>query len=81
VTRAKISLKANGTGTVLVGDHDISNAVSQITLTANPWASCDATVQLGRVELEADAGICVDDRTRTALLALGWTEPAEEPAP
>lgn len=78
MTRAKITLKANGTGTVLVGDHDISNAVSQITLTADPWRSCDATVQLSRVELEADAGVKVDDRTRDALLALGWTEPADE---
>lgn len=75
MTRGKITLNANGTGTVLVGDHDISNAVSQITLTADPWKSCDATVQLGRVELEADAGIRVDDRTRDALLALGWTPP------
>jgi hypothetical protein len=76
VTPAKITLKQNGSGSVLVDGLDIASRVSSMTVTVDPYGrGTEATIQLSRVELEADAGIRVDDRTRDALLKLGWTPP------
>lgn len=74
---AKINLKPNGSGSVVIDGHDIGGVVTAISLDVKPWEGCDATVRLGRVELEADANVKVDQPTREALLKLGWTEPAD----
>lgn len=78
MTRAKISLKANGGGSIVVGGIDIANAASAITIEARgPGRGTTASVRMELVEaLDVDAEVRVDDRTRTALLALGWQPPA-----
>lgn len=75
---AKITLGENGFGSIVVDGVDIAGRVSAVDVAARPGRPTEATVNLGRVELEVDADIKVDDRTRAALLALGWSPPVEE---
>jgi len=78
VTPAKISLNPNGSGSIIVGGIDIANAASAVTIEAHPSRGTTAAVRMDLVEaLDIDADLRVDDRTRDALLALGWTEPAD----
>lgn len=75
---AKITLGANGFGSVVIDGLNIAGRVSAVTVAARPGRPTEATVNLGRVELEVDADVKVDDRTRAALLALGWSPPVDE---
>lgn len=78
---AKIKLGPHGTGSVVVDDTNIANAVTGLTVHTTPGRVTEAEVRLVVAETEFDAIVGVDDRTRAALLALGWTPPAEGTAP
>ncbi|WP_460441397.1 hypothetical protein [Amycolatopsis stemonae] len=86
MTRSKITLNEHGGGSIVVNGTDIANAVSAVTITAQgPGRGTTAVVDMGLVEaLDVDTDVQVDDRTRIALLALGWTAPgakiSEEPS-
>lgn len=70
-------------GTVLVDGVDISQALTGITLKASADEPHEVTLRLAmdRVDATVEAAATVPRETRDALVALGWTPPAElEPA-
>lgn len=75
MTTAKIKLGQTGMGNVVIDGVDIAGSVTAMTVDVQAGHTTEATIRLGRVELEADTQIRIDDRTRTALLKLGWTPP------
>ena len=69
------TLGATKPGSVVLDGVDIANAVTKITIDARDRET-EAVVRFGQIlDIETDAMIRVDDRTRAALLALGWTPP------
>lgn len=58
-------------------EHDITNAVSEVTIRRTQDGSCTAAIGMPWVMVMAEAhGVELDERTRDALLSLGWTSPA-----
>lgn len=74
---AKIKIGPDGTGMILIDNANIANAVTGLTVHTTPGRGTEAEVRLVVAETEFDAAVRVDDRTRAALLALGWTPPGE----
>lgn len=73
--KIKLGLHATG-GSVVVDGHDIASQLTAVTVHSEAGRGSEAEVRFLVAETEFDATIRVDDRTRAALLALGWTPPA-----
>lgn len=71
-------------GTITVGGHDLSHAVRAITLWARAGSppNIELDLALDSVHLlgDQDTRVGIPERTRAALIALGWTPPATTPA-
>lgn len=81
--RARLRLEPiGGTSSVVIVDedgteHDITGAVSEVETSRTQHGDCIAFVTLPKVYIAAEAKTRVDRVTWDALLALGWTPPAE----
>ncbi|MFD5245032.1 hypothetical protein ACFWIW_10835 [Amycolatopsis sp. NPDC058340] len=80
---AKIKLGSHGNGSVVVDDLDIANTITRLTVhtEAGGGTEAQAEVRFLVAESEFEAAVRVDDRTRTALLKLGWAPPGETAPP
>lgn len=84
----KLDVDTSGFGSLTVGDTDISNAVSEVTIVARVGkptvVACQETNPGVRVELGMPVlaylaeghAVTIRDTERAALIALGWTPPA-----
>jgi len=66
---------------VEVGGHDLSNAITGLSLEIDPRVGPVLRLELvaGPVDVETGAVVRVDDVGAEALRALGWTPPDAEP--
>ncbi|MGH3495066.1 MAG: hypothetical protein ACRDQ1_17780 [Sciscionella sp.] len=69
-------------GQIIVGGTDLAPAVRSIQLCAGVDYRPELVLNLVLHEVEVDGEITttIPDRTREALVALGWTPPAEQAA-
>lgn len=86
----RLQVDGNGNGTVTIGDEDISNAVGEVTIVARVGKPNLVTCQQNESDVRVEMGMPVlaiiaeghdvklHDNERAALIALGWTPPAEE---
>jgi len=76
---ARLHLRGDGTGTVELDGRQLPG-VRAVTLSASvdkvPVLELDLIAY--EVTTDAEAEVVIPDRTREALLALGWTPPVEE---
>lgn len=74
---AKMTLRADGSGTINVDGVDITRAVRSITVESEPCRPPQLNLELTITEVEIDGGfhVVIPDRLREALVALGWTPP------
>lgn len=80
-TDIQVAVHPDGTGTVVIGGTDISSAVSEVRLIARPGRGTIVELELPGAKAAFTAiDVDLDRRTHTALVALGWTPPSEEPA-
>lgn len=82
MTHLQVALGRVG-GTVLVDGVDVSRALAGISVEASADKPHVVTLRLSvdRVDVTGEATAVVPRETRDALVALGWTPPAElEPA-
>jgi len=87
--RLAITAKAPGErSTVTIDGHDISRALTGLTLSIGVGQIPTATLDLLLIDAtqfqDAEARILIPEATRETLLALGWTEPDDtttSPAP
>ncbi|MBX6387325.1 MAG: hypothetical protein IRZ07_30835 [Microbispora sp.] len=82
ITRINLDLTGQPhAGAVRVDDIDISNAVYAVTVRAAatevPTVTLD--LRLPEILLATEAEVRLPDATRDALIALGWTPPADTP--
>lgn len=62
-------------------EHDITNAVSEVTVRRTVDGSCTATVGMPWVLAIVEAhGAELDEQTHAALVALGWDPPTDSVA-
>lgn len=88
MTRHRITIAPNtprfGSHQLLVDGHDISNGVRSLRLSLGPGEIPSVELELGIVEIDRmeseQADLYIPDFTREALIALGWTPPAEASA-
>ncbi|ATW59912.1 hypothetical protein SEA_WALTZ_34 [Arthrobacter phage Waltz] len=76
-------IESNGTGRgkVIVDGMDLSEAVGRVEFTSQP-GDVDRLILTTNVAARLDtegAEVRVDDKTRLALICLGWTPPAVDP--
>jgi hypothetical protein len=88
VTTHKLAItQLDPTGySVTVDGHDISTALTGLSVTMNAGRHTEATLDLRYIDVteiqDAETRIHIPDAIREVLLALGWTAPAEdEPTP
>lgn len=70
-----------GVHQLLIDGHDVSKAVTSLTLNLEGGGSPELHLRLDNFDLarydHPDTKIVLTDPTRDALIALGWTPPAE----
>lgn len=83
----RLEVDERGFGTVMVGDENISNAISEVTIVARVGqpnlVTCQQTESGVRVEMgmpvlahiAEGCNVKLSDAEHAALLALGWTPP------
>lgn len=78
--QVRVTLNADGTGTLLVGDEDISNAVQRVVVLAGVRDTPTVQVELVAplIEVDGAAEVLLTDQTVRALQVLGWTPPATD---
>ena len=78
VYRVQITADVTGRGSIIVGDHDVSDLCGRFTLAAQarniPALSLDLMLRRG-ARLEVGAVVEVSPANRALLEALGWTAP------
>ncbi|MGW4411173.1 hypothetical protein ACWEJ6_44580 [Nonomuraea sp. NPDC004702] len=74
--KIRISTDGNGNGAVEVDDIPLKG-VRGFTLTQNVHGHGNLSLDIvvGIVELETDAQVVIPDKSRDALIAIGWTPP------
>lgn len=73
-----VRLQQNGVGAIAVNGHDISNAVTGLTIGAGPGQAPYVQMTLrGVVDLTTPARIELPPETVQALQTLGWTPPTD----
>lgn len=80
----RLAITARGLGsTVHLDGHDIGSALTGLTLTLSagqaPTATLDLAIHNVTELQDSETRILIPDATRDALIALGWTPPADEP--
>ncbi|MDN5854347.1 MAG: hypothetical protein L0K86_16135 [Actinomycetia bacterium] len=75
--KATVVLRANGTCSIMIGGHDITQAVQAVTITAAPDRHLRVTLDVAADVLATPTReqITLPDRVLDALLTLGWTPP------
>ena len=82
MTGVEIELDGRGRGRVVIDGLDISPIVTGVSVDSAPREASEVTLRLlgvRTVRIDGDARVIVDDATRSALLAIGWTPPQEAP--
>lgn len=87
----RLEVDDSGFGTLTIGDDDISNAVNEVTIVSRVGkpnlVTCQENEPGVRVEMgipalafiaAGHAEVKLRDEEQAALVALGWTPPAEE---
>jgi hypothetical protein len=77
--QAEITVRRDGTASILVGGHDIAGAVGEIVLSARPGRPPVLNLSLPMLDealFVADVEALISPSVYQALVALGWTPPA-----
>lgn len=79
--KAEIEISGTGRGRVVLDDADVSAAVRGLTIRAEVGRIPQIELDLSVIDVTglgvAQAEILIPDATREALIALGWTPPAD----
>lgn len=77
VAKVEVTFDAIGRGKLVVDGNDISAFVDSVAFERRPDGTTGLTVGFPAVvfTLSAECPSMVDDKTREALVALGWTPP------
>lgn len=79
-TPVKIQLSETDPGHIEIDGHDITDQTARFFLSAVPGKEPKLTIQLIHgLDLDGAVHLALSTATRRALLALGWTPPADTP--
>lgn len=81
IDTVRVTLHAGGGGRLVVGEHDITDAVQTVTIHGGGDPASVTVELLARVvEVNGTPAVTLPEQTVEALRQLGWTPPADRPS-